>query len=298
MTWTVSPFLMRSFAISEHLRSQRNDLHELLFAELTADGPEDAGPARVAVAAQDDCRVLVEANVRTVGAAALLDGADDDRLDDVALLDVAAGDRVLDGGDDDVADTGVAAARTAEHADAQNLLGTRVVGDPKSRLLLDHFSFPSSRRFSGEPGGTRCGRCPPGLPCLLGALEDLDDPPPLRRRERPRLADEDEVADAGGVALVVRIDLARSPQDLAVEGVLDPVLGLDDDGLVHLVADDVAAPLLAVAAGLRPGARPDGVPGGLRHRSARGRARGGGTRRGGRRLVRGLSHSFTPAGRR
>src|SRR4051812_11972452 len=167
MTWTVSPFLMRSFAISEHLRSQRNDLHELLFAELTADGPEDAGPARVAVAAQDDCRVLVEADVRTVGAAALLDGADDDRLDDVALLDVAAGDRVLDGGDDDVADTGVAAARTTEHADAEDLLRTRVVGDPKSRLLLDHFSFPSSRRFSVEPGGTRCGRCPAGSPAYL-----------------------------------------------------------------------------------------------------------------------------------
>src|SRR3954453_11401969 len=86
---------------------------------------------------------------------------------------------------------------------------------------------------------------------LLGALEDLDDPPPLRRRERPRLTDEDEVADAGDVALVVRLDLARAAQNLAVEGVLDAVLDLDDDGLVHLVADDVAAPLLAVAAGRR-----------------------------------------------
>src|SRR3954469_20893410 len=161
MTWTVSPFLMRSFAISEHLRSQRNDLHELLVAQLAADGPEDAGPARVAVVAQDDGRVLVEPDVRAVGAAALLDGPDDDRLDDVALLDVAARDRVLDGGDDDVADTGVAAARTAKHADAENLLGTRVVGDSQSRLLLDHFRTPSSRRFSrAEPCGTRFGRDP------------------------------------------------------------------------------------------------------------------------------------------
>src|SRR3954452_4636233 len=84
---------------------------------------------------------------------------------------------------------------------------------------------------------------------LLGALEDLDDPPPLRRRERPRLTDEDEVADAGDVALVVRLDLARAAQDLAIERVLDAVLDLDDDGLVHLVADDVAAALLAVAPG-------------------------------------------------
>src|SRR3954452_4349707 len=129
MTWTASPFLIRSFAISEPLRSQRNYLHELLVAQLATDGPEDAGPARVAVVAQDDGRVLVEADVRAVGAAALLDGADDDGLDHVALLDVAAGDRVLDGGDDDVADAGVATARAAEHADAENLLGTRVVGD-------------------------------------------------------------------------------------------------------------------------------------------------------------------------
>src|SRR3954451_13036724 len=113
MTWTVSPFLMRSFAISEHLRSQRNDLHELLVAQLAPLRPEDAGAARVAVVAQDDGRVLVEADVRAVRATALLDGPDHDRLDDVALLDVAAGDRVLDSGDDDVADAGVAAAGAA-----------------------------------------------------------------------------------------------------------------------------------------------------------------------------------------
>jgi hypothetical protein len=34
--------------------------------------------------------VLVEADVRTVRTPALLAGADDDRLDDLALLDVAA----------------------------------------------------------------------------------------------------------------------------------------------------------------------------------------------------------------
>ena len=39
-------------------------------------------------------------------------------------------------------------------------------------------------------------------------------------------------------AVVVRLDLAGPPQDLAVERVLDPVLDGDDDGLVHLVADD------------------------------------------------------------
>ena len=41
--------------------------------------------------------------------------------------------------------------------------------------------------------------------------------------------------------LVVNLDLLVLAHDLAVEGVLDAVLDLDDNGLVHLVADDVAA---------------------------------------------------------
>ena len=45
----------------------------------------------------------------------------------------------IPGGNDDVADAGVAPTGAAEHADAQDLLGTRVVGDLESRLLLDHY---------------------------------------------------------------------------------------------------------------------------------------------------------------
>src|SRR4051794_24011962 len=142
ITWTVSPFLMRIFAISEHLRSQRDDLHELLLAQLPADRAEDAGAPGVAVTLEDDRGVLVEPDVRAVGTTALLHGADDDRLDDVALLDVPARDGVLHGGDDDVADAGVATARAAENADAEDFLRTRVVGDSQSRLLLDHCRTP------------------------------------------------------------------------------------------------------------------------------------------------------------
>src|SRR6476661_3985225 len=40
ITLTVSPFLIRTL-ISEHLRGQRNDLHELLLAQLAAHGTED-----------------------------------------------------------------------------------------------------------------------------------------------------------------------------------------------------------------------------------------------------------------
>src|SRR5687768_15388902 len=111
MTRTWSPFLMLTDllldAISEHLRSERDDAHELLVAQLAAHRAEDAGSARVAVGLEQHGGVLVELDVRAVGTTALLDGAHDDGLDDLALLDVAARDRVLDGGDDRVADTGV-----------------------------------------------------------------------------------------------------------------------------------------------------------------------------------------------
>src|SRR5690606_110806 len=138
------------------LRGERDDPHEPLLAQLTADGTEDARPARLAVRLQDHRGVLVETDVGAVDATTLLGCADDDRLDDVALLDVAAGDRVLHRGDDDVADAGVATTGSAEHADAQDLLGTRVVGDLESRLLLNHFLLLVAPvlTLAGEPGGS------------------------------------------------------------------------------------------------------------------------------------------------
>src|SRR6476620_11735724 len=115
-TSTVSPFLMRSLAMSEHLRCERDDPHEALVAQLATDGAEDARAARLTVCAQDHRGVLVELDVRAVGTPALLHGAHDDRLHDLALLDVATGDGVLDGRHDDVPDAGVAPAGTAANA--------------------------------------------------------------------------------------------------------------------------------------------------------------------------------------
>src|SRR4051812_24897086 len=166
ITLTVSPFLMFKlgffllwslfWAMSQHLRCQRDDLHELLVAQLAAHGAEDAGAARLAVLAEDHRGVLVEADVGPVAPAPRLHGAHDDRLDDVTLLDVAAGDRVLDGAHDDVADAGVATSRATEHPDAQDFLGTGVVGDLESRLLLDHLArsriCTTRQRFVADRG--------------------------------------------------------------------------------------------------------------------------------------------------
>src|SRR6266545_5419448 len=83
---------------------------------------------------------------------------------------------------------------------------------------------------------------------LLSLLEDLDDPPALGRRQRPGLHQQHPVTDAARVLLVVRVQLVGAADDLAVQGVLDPVLDRDHHGLVHLVADDVTLTGLPEAA--------------------------------------------------
>src|SRR6202046_1856617 len=122
----------------EHLRRQRDDPHEALLPQFTADRTEDAGPARVTAVPDQHRGVLVEPDVGAVAAAALLARAYHDRLDDIALLHAGAGKGILHRRHDDVTDARVSPAAAAEHTDAQDLLGPRVVGDLEPRLLLDH----------------------------------------------------------------------------------------------------------------------------------------------------------------
>src|SRR5581483_3618367 len=79
-------------------------------------------------------------------------------------------------------------------------------------------------------------------------LDDLGEPPALRRRQRTRLDDADDVPDAGRVLLVVRVELHRAADDLLVARVRLDHVDLDDDRLVHRTRDDDAAALLRAAA--------------------------------------------------
>src|SRR3954453_2295061 len=83
ITCTVSPFLT---FMSEHLRGEGDDLHELLVAQLATDRAEDARPSRFVVVADEHGGVLVEPDVAAVRPAPLLDGAHDDGLDHVTTL--------------------------------------------------------------------------------------------------------------------------------------------------------------------------------------------------------------------
>src|SRR5215213_3584451 len=136
---TMTSSSVRSF-ISEHLRSQRNDLHEPAVAQLARDRSEDAGPARVVLGVDDHRGVLVERDVGPVLAPESLLRAHDDGLYDLALLDRSLRRGLLDGGGDDVPHARVAAARASHHADAEDLARAGVVGDAETGLVLDHFA--------------------------------------------------------------------------------------------------------------------------------------------------------------
>src|SRR5215218_4118074 len=123
---------------SEHLRGERDDLHESAVAQLARDRPEDARAARVVLGVDDHGGVLVERDVRAVVAPELLLRAHDDRLDDLALLDRPLRVGLLHGRRDDVPHARVAAAGAAHHADAEDLTRAGVVGHAQPGLVLDH----------------------------------------------------------------------------------------------------------------------------------------------------------------
>src|SRR5690606_13963824 len=128
---------------SEHFGCERDDLHELLGAQLAGHWPEDAGADGLMLGGVQPGGVAVEADQRAVGTAPALAGTHHHGVVDVALLDLAAGDRILHGDLDDVADRGVPALGAAEHLDAHHFLGTGVVGHVEVAPHLDHDSASS-----------------------------------------------------------------------------------------------------------------------------------------------------------
>src|ERR671921_67780 len=102
MTTTWSPFLILTrlepfvAIVLNHLRRERNDLHEVPVAKLAGDGPEDARADGRVVGLDEHARVLVEADVGAVLAADVLHRADDDGVVHRPLLHRPVGARLLD----------------------------------------------------------------------------------------------------------------------------------------------------------------------------------------------------------
>src|SRR5674476_1078256 len=131
--------------------------------------------------------------------------ADNTGAKQILCIRVPARDGVLDGRDDHVADSGVATPGSAENADAQDLLGTRVVGDLQSRLLLDHVSNScrraGSRGWRAWPNGCVWSGCGPAKAgCCYLAFSRIST-----RRQRL-------VADSGRVSMI----MTRSPAPAAL----------------------------------------------------------------------------------
>src|SRR5690348_16837548 len=122
----------------QDLRRERDDLHEVAFAQLARHRSEDTSPARVVGLGEKHGGVLVEADQRPVGPLVLLVDPHDHSLDDLALLDLATRLRRLDRGRDDVAHVGVLAVVAAGHADAQDLFRPGVVRHLQPGFLLNH----------------------------------------------------------------------------------------------------------------------------------------------------------------
>ena len=104
---------------SDHLRRERDDLHEALLAQLAATGPKMRVARGSPCVVDDHGGVLVEADVRCRPCDASPSRCARRPPCDVALLHRAVRQRVLDGDDDHVAQPGVAPARAAQHADAR-----------------------------------------------------------------------------------------------------------------------------------------------------------------------------------
>src|SRR6266850_5869954 len=150
-------------AMSDHLRSQRDDLHELPLAKLARHGAEDARPLGLFLVVDQHGGVLVESNVAAVLAAHFLPGPDQDRLVHVALLHGRARKRVLDGNHDHVPEHAVALPGAAQDLHDPRDPSARIVryGDDASRLYHGSFRIlPALSARRAERSRRDASACP------------------------------------------------------------------------------------------------------------------------------------------
>src|SRR3990172_6148555 len=155
VTRTVSSLWMR--CILQHLRRQGDDLHEVALPKLAGNRPEDARALGVGRVGQDHRGVVIEPDVGAVVPAVWLGHPHDDRADDLAFLDGAAGRGLLHCGDDYVAHASVAAPRAAQHLDHHHLARAGVVRDPQPGVGLDQEDSSSLASASGSGSAASSG---------------------------------------------------------------------------------------------------------------------------------------------
>ena len=107
--------------------SQRDYAHVLLFSQFPCYRSKNTCSLGVAVVVDDDCCIIVEADVGTVSAADFLLRSDDYGLDNVALLYVAVGRGFANRSDYNVADCTDFAEAAALYLNAENLARAGII---------------------------------------------------------------------------------------------------------------------------------------------------------------------------
>src|SRR5210317_689827 len=153
-TTTLSPFFNLA-AILQHLRSERDDLHEVLRTQLTHNWPEDTGANRLVVVVEDHGRIAVETDGCAIFAANFFCGAHDNGLTDIAFFYTTAWDGFLHGDHDDVTHRGIFPLGSTQNLDALNSASARVVSYIQISLHLDHSGI-------SRPLGAPMRTLPPG----------------------------------------------------------------------------------------------------------------------------------------
>src|SRR5579883_145210 len=225
------------FRCSQHFGCQRNDLHEIALTQLASDGTKDTGSARIIPGGDDHRSVLVETNVRAVRARILLGNAHDDGVDHLAFLHLTVRRSLLDRGLDDIADLGIALARTAHHADTHNLFRAGVIGDFQTRLWLNHGSPPLFFRRLGAQIWINLGQNLLNRHNAAPQLQYLDQLPAFQLAQRAGFADAYRVANLTDVLFVMRVKMFRLFIGAFVDAMLLERDDRDDDRLLHLIAD-------------------------------------------------------------
>src|SRR5581483_4441368 len=152
-TSTVSSRLILN--MSDYLWRERNNLQVILLPQLPGHRPEDPGPLGIQLVRENDQRVVVEANARSVGPSILLRRPHDHRLHHVALLHRATRRRLLHGADDHITNLRVLLV-ALQHTNHQNLARTRIVGHATSRVRTNHDAFPGAGCVGSTIGMSSC----------------------------------------------------------------------------------------------------------------------------------------------
>src|SRR6266849_1784036 len=214
-----------------NLRSQRNNLRELLLAQFARHRAENTRPDRLARIVDQHRGVVVKPDVRAILAPPLFPHPHHHRLHYASLFDLAFRCRFLYRGGDDVAEASLQSRVAAHRHDARQLARAGIVGYRQPGSHLNHWSAPLSLLLRRRV-----------------ARQHFLQPPALQLRKRPRSHDAHGVARLSLARFVVRVELFRDAHHPAVLRMLHQPLHLDYNRFFHLRAGYFAGEHGALAA--------------------------------------------------